>query len=727
MYKTRIHFEHDNLHLALDSMTGELLEICTGRNGDNLIKNAMYDLHQPFALVAEDGGVRRQLFPVHSRAAIYRPELRVAFETEERDGGLLVTVRYPYVSDGEKEIPADLYYTVFLRGEQLEFRLYVKHIYGSGKMTEVRFPVIPGVYLGRSYQDDTLMFPWFCGMQCENPVNFFSRPPQHVHWRWQEYRYSYITDGHHAPGRLHEQGLKGISGRYPGETSMSWMDLYDGTDGVYFGCHTPAGQPCTLDAGVYGDHLPGIMLAAVHEPYLEPEQVYETPPTVMALHAGDWHEGAKIYRAFRKPQIRMHDRKMPAWAKESAALFAHYDFKYQNGGVVHHYRDIPKMAEEAREAGIFHMLFSGWHLDGFDNGFPMYITDPELGTEEEFIEGIRRAKEMGVHTSFYVNMRLHNVRYHEDTIAGKAIMHENGEIKYSRFGNGDILFADMCPASQEWHDEVLAFTRHATDVYGADGLYYDVLNANGVFCFNPAHDHRFDDYARGNLQILTDVRLAYDSTHEDSLMILGEFTSDQLGGVMTLQLNQLFSRYHTGGYPNMYRYTFPEHGTVDMVYPGKNMAMRPVHVAHIAEDLMASAFTNGSYFWVYDLVDDNTFTRDPENFALLKDLIRLRKIQLREWGDCLFCDTDGITVPPVTLDRTLTGCGSAGVMVRRFTGTEGSLLTCFRFTEEDAWVTFTEPIREALLILPDGSRTVLPVAENRILLPGDKAFLIAVS
>ena len=92
----------------------------------------------------------------------------------------------------------------------------------------------------------------------------------------------------------------------------------------------------------------------------------------------------------------------------------------------------------------------------------------------------------------------------------------------------------------------------------------------------------------------------------------------------------------------MYKYTFPDHILVDMLYPEKNMAMRPVHVGQVSTAMIQKAFVLGSYYWIYDLVDDNTFTRDPKQYAFLKQVIALRKFWLERWGMGTFLDTDHI-------------------------------------------------------------------------------------
>lgn len=79
----------------------------------------------------------------------------------------------------------------------------------------------------------------------------------------------------------------------------------------------------------------------------------------------------------------------PAWFDRSPGLMAHYDFQYQTGGVVHTYKDIPRLYEEARAFGLNHILLSGWNESGFDYGFPQYRPNPLLGTEEELRDGVR--------------------------------------------------------------------------------------------------------------------------------------------------------------------------------------------------------------------------------------------------------------------------------------------------------------------------------------------------
>ena len=74
--------------------------------------------------------------------------------------------------------------------------------------------------------------------------------------------------------------------------------------------------------------------------------------------------------------------------------------------------------------------------------------------------------------------------------------------------------------------------------------------------------------------------------------------------------------------------------------------MRPVHVAQASREIMDRAFVTGMYYWIYDLRDDNTFTRDPESYEYLKAMICLRKFWLEKFGQGTFADTEGIVEKP---------------------------------------------------------------------------------
>ena len=143
--------------------------------------------------------------------------------------------------------------------------------------------------------------------------------------------------------------------------------------------------------------------------------------------------------------------------------------------------------------------------------------------------------------------------------------------------------------------------------------------------------------------------------------------------------------------------------------------MRPIHVAKKWQHLMAMLFTNGSYFWIYDLVEDNSFTRDEEGMALLKKLISLRTIMLRRGKGYLFCDDDGIV------------CDNPSVTVKRFidqADENRSFLAVFRLEETEARVRFAFPVTSAVAVYYDGSTEAVPISNGELTVPKNKACLI---
>lgn len=713
MYKSRLHFDYGNTHVSIDRINGEIVELYTKRNYDNILKNSMFDVHQPFTIHILETEKETELFPLSGRRIAYNPEMYVNVHSENKEDGILVTVQYQYLTDGTEIVEFPLSYHVYLRENTVTFDLKFENNY-AGTVNEVRFPILPGIYLGDSYADDTLVYPRRTGMKIENPVKVFRETPEYIEWRWMEYRYGYRLKGLPEQPKLEKRNLFGLAGNYPSAgLGMSWLDLYDKDGGVYFGCHGKSLKLYSLEAATpTHKFLPGLVFASAFQPRVKKGERYQTFESVLYFHEGDWREGAKFYRAFRKPHVTEIAERKPRWMKKSAGLFAHYDFKLQYGGIIHKYKDIPKLAKEAKEAGFAHILLSGWHKNGFDCGYPLYYVDEEMGTKEEFIAGVKEAKEMGVHVSLYVNCRIYNSAYADENTPDKAVLKEDGNVAMEQWGV--IKFFDMCPASQGWQTVLMDVVKRVTDEYGVDGIYFDQLNAGIHYCFNESHNHAYDAWAEGYEKILKDVHQYYDERHEDSISLMGEWVTDAYAGLVSHQLSQTFFDCEIGAFPELFRYTFPEYGVVDMIYPTKNLAMRANHVARSFDKITSSIFTNGSYFWVYDFENDNTFKRDEEGFAFLKELIALKKLWLERAEDYLFVEKDGIETD------------DAIAKVRRFVSPDKqkSMLVCYRMKDADLKIGVNFGAKKARAIFADGGEKKLKIRKNTLTLPKEKVCLI---
>ncbi len=721
MFVSRLHFDYDNMHVSLDTYSGDLLELYNRKAGklsyENMIKSSAEWIerpnhHHPFTITAKFGEKERTFRTIKSLQSYENKEYRAQISSKETENGLLITVKCPYIADEEGAIPVNLHYTLLLKGDTVKFNLYYQNDFAD-LITEVRFPIIDGIWIGDDWTDNELVYPYHAGKKITDPINTLFTKPKLISWRWLEYRYFYRHDAGCDNARLAKYGLNGLSDRYPGGLSMSFVDLYNKDGGFYFGVHDPDYQPVYLEVGSFGERFLGLVFASAFEPRTQKGNEYKTPDTVIYIHQGDWHEASRFYRDFRKPLIPTVKKVKPEWMNDSVGFFTHYDFKNQQGEITHTYKDLPRLADEALEAGFKHILLSGWHKDGFDRGYPMYMFDPDLGTEQEFIDGVKACNDKGVHVTVYMNIKMHSVKYDTENLDEKCVYNQEGKPVALYFGNANIEFRHMCPKSKGWPAKIMECYRRVVEEYGIDGIYFDQLNCGNFACFNPKHDHKFNDIQSGYVDIVKNLRADYESKNDDTLFISGEWVIDRMGGVVTYQLNQSFFDIKSGAFPELYRYTFPEHGITDMLYPSKNLAMRPVHVAMKSQELMAMLFTNGSYFWVYDYVEDNTFTKDPEGYALLKDLIKLRKIQQKEFGKYLFADNDGIC---------FTG---EGTRVTRFIDGENSILAVFKQEKEaDAQVKLDFHAKNATAILPDGSTKKLKIKNGVLKLSNDKACII---
>ena len=128
----------------------------------------------------------------------------------------------------------------------------------------------------------------------------------------------------------------------------------------------------------------------------------------------------------------------------------------------------------------------------------------------------------------------------------------------------------------------------------------------------------------------------------DSISIITEGCGDFYGNLVNGSLVSTFFHLAIGAFPELYRYTFPNHRLVDMVYPKENLAMRPVHVAQRSSDMINKAFVTDMYLWIYDLEEDNSFFGDERQLSYLKKVIELKKIWRNKYKGFVFADEKGI-------------------------------------------------------------------------------------
>lgn len=678
MYHSRLHLTNGMVSVALDALSGEPLELVLESRKENILKNNLALEASPLKLQLSDGRTLRPAkYMEMLRDETLAPGITLQREAAESRAVVACPALVDMQTGARVEIKAVWSLWLLAGDEKIHWQLTLDS--GLDAMVEkTYFPYLNGIWLSDDWTGDTLYMPIHSGDRCQNPTETLSRKPSLISWKWQEYQYEFTLGG--PFGQYNEDtGCYERECRYSGPCSMLYAVLSNPAldMSVYLTCRNNDLQLKALRAATYGVERPGVSLAIAHFPCLGKGQ-WASEECVLMLSEGDWHKGADDYRAWREsvPKPEMERRHRPDWYLKSPGLVAHYDFKYQRGFIVHRFADIPALYDMAESFGMNHLLLSGWNQDGFDDGFPCYTPDPELGTEQELKDALQNVRDRGGHVAFYINARLCNTKYEElrELYENGAAAHADGTLEIEKYGAGNLNFACMCTGSAAWQGRMAQTVDYLTTTIGADSMYLDQLGmAKGLLCYNEAHTHGKNrgGWNQGYEAMLAQMRARYP---EEGVALLFEGASDIHARGASGQL--ISTMFFNGAYPELYKYTFPDDILVDMMCPASHSAMRPAHIARKSTFLLYRAFCVGSYFWVYDLEEDNTFRWDAEQLERLKRVIAIRKAWLTQYGQGTFRDTVGLCGVPQ----------QEGLIVKRFDLSSGVLLACANEKKADASV-----------------------------------------
>lgn len=300
---------------------------------------------------------------------------------------------------------------------------------------------------------------------------------------------------------------------YPGSMQTGWIEFFNrkADVGLYYANHDLESRltgiyfelrPFTKTAEV-GDNWPtpadvpaeepiGLTMGWLKFPYSR-KGTFRSGPIVLHVHRGDWHEGSKLYRKWfdRHFQVRRPDswlRSEMAW--QSIILSNCEDV------IVYRFKDLPKLAAEAKKYGVTTFEILGWDIGGIDRGYPQYRPDPRLGTPEEFRQALAELKRMGVHSLIFANIQEADTGtpQFKDNLAQFAVMGRWAEdLRLFGWGEGTISarmgltnsqMTLVSPAHAAFRtllmDQFVSLIRE-----GGDGLQLDKTVLNGYLDFNP--------------------------------------------------------------------------------------------------------------------------------------------------------------------------------------------------------------------------------------------------
>ena len=300
---------------------------------------------------------------------------------------------------------------------------------------------------------------------------------------------------------------------YPGHMQMGWIEFFNRKSnlGLYYANHDPESRltglyfevhPFTKSA-VVGDNWPtpedvppgqpiGLTMGWMKFPFLE-RGTFNSGPVALQVHRGDWHEGSELYRTWFDQHFQV--RRPASWLRKEMAWQSIIISNCEDV-IVHRFKDLPKLAADAKKYGVTTFEILGWDMGGIDRGYPQYRPNPRLGTPEEFKQALADIKSVGVHPLIFANIQvadtatpLFKERLHQYAVMGRwaedlALMGWGEGTDVARLGLTDHNMTLVSPAHPEFRKFVVdQFVQLVKD--GADGFQLDKTNVTAALDFNP--------------------------------------------------------------------------------------------------------------------------------------------------------------------------------------------------------------------------------------------------
>ncbi len=488
---------------------------------------------------------------------------------------------------------------------------------------EIWFPWLRGIVsVGGDPTKDCLAWPAGCGQRVANPLGRLGEDRSYRGYNLEYHR---------------------LRALYPGPLSMQWLDLYAGDQGLYLASYDPSLQTTCLHVAKHFAGRETLSLAVVKYPFAGEGESWTSMPFGVAAHPGDWHWGARTYRAWANAWMQPPDppewvRHMPGWVCTI--------MKHQYGEINWDYAGIRHLYDEAQSAGLDTLFLFGWYEGGHDNGYPTsYRPDPLMGGEEGLRSALAEVRARNGHAILYTQGRLIDpaTEYYAQTghrLAIKTVWGQPYHESYTFWGPGTLLdaashkqFAIACPSCPEWQPLLIAQGQQVRAL-GAGGVLFDQIGGQYPYpCFDSGHphakpSHAFGEPQRRNLQALRQV--LKEANRE--FAIVTECLTDALAGYIDVT-HGAWPGFQAGpeSMPELFRYTFPQHILTDRMTEREDLAEA------------GFAFLNGLRFNVEIDAARGSMARAPRLAGFLQALTSLYRRYAPWLLEGTFTDTDGVT------------------------------------------------------------------------------------
>lgn len=241
--------------------------------------------------------------------------------------------------------------------------------------------------------------------------------------------------------------------------------------------------------------------AAVHIPYIMPEETRTLTPVALEAFEGGWQKGVDIYKEWRSSWMKTAE--VPQWAREPHS-WQQIHINSPEDELRMFFRDLVKIGEDCAKHGVKAIQLVGWNDGGQDQGNPSHDPDPRLGTFEELKEAIAKIQAMGVKMILFSKFTWADratERFRKDLVR-HAIKDPYGDYyvyQGYRYQTATQLLdintkrlIPMCFLSEEYLG-VCEEEFKKTAELGADGILFDecLHHSPTLFCFDTCHGHRY--------------------------------------------------------------------------------------------------------------------------------------------------------------------------------------------------------------------------------------------
>ncbi len=483
------------------------------------------------------------------------------------------------------------------------------------EVTEVQFPYIRSLQVGKTGADDILIINSVWGQIIHNPA------------KWKQ--------------------------KYATCPSLRFVDLYDKKGGIYIADHNTNFSSFN-DIGTFvvpSEDGNSIDLNFSKYIRVAPGKSRVVDNLIVAVHGGDWHWGADLYR--KEVVSKLKKPFYPEWVKNMDGWTCMNGFWPSYGfNVMQRYLDY------ARETG---MMFMGGNRLAVSSpaygygGFYPYPT-PVGGNLAEVKQYFKEIREEGGDTDFYIADNLHSPEQCKDgkIISGYAPKKwlENPKLYTYKFTRdnyaiphagkkivfkGDMvgLRYHMCLDSKGWKDYLMYWTKEYVGNYKTY-VYFDCTSCGSAYgegsvCANLNHDHKdYGVYYHATTKFLEDTTKAAREIDPD-YVCSGEGCNDMTGqsGILHMVSGVVIRN-------EIFRYTVPGQILLDGCW---NHAIR--------EKLggwrrFNNIFMTGCRFNGLPDAPDNTSESAPKAYA--QGLLKLRRQTKQYLYPARYMDVVGLTI-----------------------------------------------------------------------------------